>query len=189
MEPQWNPAAEAQAIDRIHRLGQKKPVICVRYIMANSFEEKILKIQEKKNNLANMTMEQGKSSKAALAKQRLDVCFPPFYSGRRCGADFLAAFEGSFQQELGFRLNSFAEFLTTGFRLAFASGHNGPFLSFVTNVFFPFFSGVTASFARVSIIKYGELYGALGRQSGVGSCVICSFLLLVAAGNRRCGEL
>jgi SNF2 family DNA or RNA helicase len=75
MEPQWNPAAEAQAIDRIHRLGQKKPVVCVRYIMSNSFEEKILEIQEKKTTLANMTMERG-MSKAKMTQDRLAVCFP-----------------------------------------------------------------------------------------------------------------
>jgi len=73
MEPQWNPAAEAQAIDRIHRLGQKKPVVCVRYIMSNSFEEKILEIQEKKTTLANMTMERG-MSKAKMMQDRLAVC-------------------------------------------------------------------------------------------------------------------
>ncbi|KAF8544842.1 SNF2 family N-terminal domain-containing protein [Trichophaea hybrida] len=74
MEPQWNPAAEAQAIDRIHRLGQKKPVITVRYIMAGSFEEKILEIQKKKTDLANMTMAQGKKlSRLELSQQRLEV--------------------------------------------------------------------------------------------------------------------
>jgi hypothetical protein len=81
MEPQWNPAAEAQAIDRIHRLGQKKPVTTVRYIMADSFEEKILKIQEKKTDLANMTMEQGKRrSKEEMSQERIQVCYPLTYT-------------------------------------------------------------------------------------------------------------
>ncbi|KAA8895373.1 helicase-like protein [Sphaerosporella brunnea] len=75
MEPQWNPAAEAQAIDRIHRLGQKKPVTTVRYIMAGSFEEKILQIQEKKNNLAKITMERGKKrTKEQQSQERIKVC-------------------------------------------------------------------------------------------------------------------
>jgi len=80
MEPQWNPAAEAQAIDRIHRLGQKKPVVTVRYIMAGSFEEKILEIQKKKTDLANMTMAAGKKlSRIEISKQRLEVGYilPP----------------------------------------------------------------------------------------------------------------
>jgi SNF2 family DNA or RNA helicase len=78
MEPQWNPAAESQAIDRIHRIGQEKPVTTVRYIMANSFEEKILKIQEKKTDLANITMGQEKKrTKEEITKERLEVCYPP----------------------------------------------------------------------------------------------------------------
>ena len=77
MEPQWNPAAEAQAIDRIHRMGQKKKVVTVRYIMNDSFEEKILKIQDKKTRLANLTMESGKRmSKEQMAKLRIEVCTP-----------------------------------------------------------------------------------------------------------------
>ena len=77
MEPQWNPAAEAQAIDRIHRLGQEKPVVTVRYIMKGSFEEKILEMQNKKTDLANMTMALGKGpSKGEISKQKLEVCQP-----------------------------------------------------------------------------------------------------------------
>ncbi|KAH8889697.1 hypothetical protein GQ53DRAFT_651723 [Thozetella sp. PMI_491] len=57
MEPQYNPAAEAQAVDRIHRLGQKRPVRTVRYIMRGSFEEKMLELQEKKKKLASLSMD------------------------------------------------------------------------------------------------------------------------------------
>jgi SNF2 family DNA or RNA helicase len=57
MEPQYNPAAEAQAIDRIHRLGQKRPVRTVRYIMENSIEEKMVEIQEKKMKLASLSVD------------------------------------------------------------------------------------------------------------------------------------
>ncbi|KAK1755748.1 putative SWI/SNF-related matrix-associated actin-dependent regulator of chromatin subfamily A member 3-like 1 [Echria macrotheca] len=57
MEPQFNPAAEAQAIDRVHRLGQKRPVRTIRYIMADSFEEKMLDLQDKKTKLANLSMD------------------------------------------------------------------------------------------------------------------------------------
>jgi SNF2 family DNA or RNA helicase len=39
MEPQWNPALEEQALDRIHRIGQTQPVTTVRFIMEKSFEE------------------------------------------------------------------------------------------------------------------------------------------------------
>ena len=39
MEPQWNPALEDQAMDRVHRIGQRKEVTTVRYIVANTLEE------------------------------------------------------------------------------------------------------------------------------------------------------
>jgi SNF2 family DNA or RNA helicase len=57
MEPQYNPAAEAQAVDRVHRLGQKRPVRTVRYIMRDSFEESMLVLQDKKKKLANLSMD------------------------------------------------------------------------------------------------------------------------------------
>lgn len=38
MEPQWNPMAEAQAIDRVHRIGQQQDVAIHRYIVRNSIE-------------------------------------------------------------------------------------------------------------------------------------------------------
>ncbi|KAK5998484.1 Helicase-like transcription factor [Cladobotryum mycophilum] len=73
MEPQYNPAAEAQAIDRVHRLGQKRPVRTVRYIMRDSFEEKMLELQEKKMKLASLSMDgQNKAlDKAEAARQKL----------------------------------------------------------------------------------------------------------------------
>lgn len=72
MEPQYNPAAEAQAIDRVHRLGQKRPVRTVRYVMKNSIEEKMLVLQEKKRKLASLSMDRSQATdKAEAAKQRL----------------------------------------------------------------------------------------------------------------------
>ncbi|KAL7919207.1 SNF2 family N-terminal domain-containing protein [Trichoderma austrokoningii] len=73
MEPQYNPAAEAQAVDRVHRLGQKRPVRTIRYIMRNSFEEKMLELQEKKMKLASLSMDgQNKAlDKAEAARQKL----------------------------------------------------------------------------------------------------------------------
>lgn len=64
MEPQFNPAAEAQAIDRVHRLGQKRPVKCIRYIMNNSFEGDMLKLQDKKKKLASLSMDRSKEKAA-----------------------------------------------------------------------------------------------------------------------------
>ena len=74
MEPQYNPAAEAQAVDRVHRLGQKREVVTTRYIMSDSFEEKMLELQEKKKKLASISMDEqkGRLDKADAARKRLE---------------------------------------------------------------------------------------------------------------------
>lgn len=72
MEPQFNPAAEAQAVDRVHRLGQDREVVIKRFIMQDSFEEKMLVLQEKKKALADLTMARERKSKEEATKQRLE---------------------------------------------------------------------------------------------------------------------
>ena len=52
LDPWWNPAVEAQAIDRAHRIGQKNKVIIYKFITRNSVEEKIMELQERKMALA-----------------------------------------------------------------------------------------------------------------------------------------
>ncbi|KAJ0098974.1 hypothetical protein Patl1_21138 [Pistacia atlantica] len=52
LEPWWNPAVEEQAMDRVHRIGQKEGVKIVRLIARNSIEERILELQERKKKLA-----------------------------------------------------------------------------------------------------------------------------------------
>ncbi|XP_014491136.2 putative SWI/SNF-related matrix-associated actin-dependent regulator of chromatin subfamily A member 3-like 1 [Vigna radiata var. radiata] len=52
MEPWWNHAVEEQAMDRVHRIGQNKPVKIVRFIAQNSFEEKMLVLQERRKRLS-----------------------------------------------------------------------------------------------------------------------------------------
>jgi superfamily II DNA or RNA helicase len=53
LDPWWNPAAESQAIDRSHRIGQKNKVIAYRLIAKNTVEEKILALQGSKRSLAD----------------------------------------------------------------------------------------------------------------------------------------
>ncbi|EQC28655.1 adenosinetriphosphatase [Saprolegnia diclina VS20] len=65
MDPWWNPAAEHQAIDRTHRLGQFKPIRATRFIVANTIEDRILKLQEKKQLVFEGTVG---SSTAALGR-------------------------------------------------------------------------------------------------------------------------
>ncbi len=54
LDPWWNPAAENQALSRAHRIGQKSKVMVYRFITENSIEEKILKLQEHKKELADV---------------------------------------------------------------------------------------------------------------------------------------
>ncbi|KAL4741496.1 SNF2 family N-terminal domain-containing protein [Aspergillus similis] len=71
MEPQYNPAAVAQAIDRVHRLGQTREVTTVQFIMKDSIEEKIAELAKKKQQLADMSLNRGKLDKAEVQEQRM----------------------------------------------------------------------------------------------------------------------
>lgn len=53
MDPWWNPAAEEQAIDRAHRIGQTRPVTIYRMVAQGTIEEKVLTLQERKRALAH----------------------------------------------------------------------------------------------------------------------------------------
>lgn len=53
LDPWWNPAVEAQAIDRSHRIGQQNTVFSYKFITRDSIEEKIIKLQERKSRLSN----------------------------------------------------------------------------------------------------------------------------------------
>jgi superfamily II DNA or RNA helicase len=72
-DPWWNPAVEAQAIDRAHRIGQSKPVFVHRLIARGTIEEKILTLQDKKRALAAMLWEGESASPAQLSED--DVAF------------------------------------------------------------------------------------------------------------------
>ncbi len=55
-DPWWNPAAEEQATDRAHRIGQKKTVQAIKLIAQDTIEEKVLEMQEKKQALIDATV-------------------------------------------------------------------------------------------------------------------------------------
>ena len=57
LDPWWNPAVEAQAIDRAHRIGQTQPVFAYRLIARDTVEEKILELQKSKRELAEAVLE------------------------------------------------------------------------------------------------------------------------------------
>ena len=71
MEPQYNPAAVAQAVDRVHRLGQTRPVQIFRLVMKDSIEEKIMDLAKKKQQEADMTMNRQKLGKKEVQEARM----------------------------------------------------------------------------------------------------------------------
>jgi SNF2 family DNA or RNA helicase len=52
LDPWWNPAVEAQAMDRAHRIGQTRPVFAYRLITRGTVEEKVVELQKVKRDLA-----------------------------------------------------------------------------------------------------------------------------------------
>ena len=72
LDPWWNPAAEAQAIDRAHRIGQKNTVHTYKFITRNSVEEKILKLQEGKKKLASDLITTEDSFVKSLSKEDIN---------------------------------------------------------------------------------------------------------------------
>ncbi|MGH7342604.1 MAG: DEAD/DEAH box helicase, partial [Candidatus Rokuibacteriota bacterium] len=57
LDPWWNPAVEAQAIDRAHRIGQTQPVFAYKLVARDTVEEKILDLQRSKKQLADAILE------------------------------------------------------------------------------------------------------------------------------------
>jgi len=77
-DPWWNPAAETQAADRAHRIGQDKPVFVYKLMTENTVEEKILAMQEKKKALAESIYNGGKKEQSLkLTSDDLTELFKP----------------------------------------------------------------------------------------------------------------
>ena len=66
-DPWWNPAAEAQATDRAHRIGQTRPVTVYRLLTRGTVEEKVLRLQAKKRSLSAAVDEAGLSEAPGLS--------------------------------------------------------------------------------------------------------------------------
>jgi SNF2 family DNA or RNA helicase len=64
LDPWWNPAVEAQAMSRAHRMGQKKKVFVYRFIALDTIEEKIHQLQERKSQLADVFVNSNNPFKA-----------------------------------------------------------------------------------------------------------------------------
>ncbi|WP_197452108.1 SNF2-related protein [Rosistilla carotiformis] len=75
LDPWWNPAVEAQAIDRAHRMGQSKPVMAYRLICRDTVEEKIVHLQESKRELADAIISADRSLISQLSMDDLQMLF------------------------------------------------------------------------------------------------------------------
>ncbi len=75
LDPWWNPAVEAQAIDRTHRIGQDKQIFAYKLICKDSIEEKILKLQRKKADLAKDIIRTDENVLKSLQKDELMALF------------------------------------------------------------------------------------------------------------------
>ncbi|HEY6643234.1 DEAD/DEAH box helicase [Povalibacter sp.] len=76
-DPWWNPAAEAQATDRAHRIGQQQPVFVYKLIAQGTVEEKILQLQDDKRALANQLYSEATASPTQLSATELEKLFLP----------------------------------------------------------------------------------------------------------------
>jgi SNF2 family DNA or RNA helicase len=66
LDPWWNSAAEAQAVDRSHRIGQTNPVFCFRLIARDTIEERIMELQKRKSDLVGAILSDDAGSLKAL---------------------------------------------------------------------------------------------------------------------------
>lgn len=75
VDPWWNPAVESQAVDRTHRIGQDKRVFTYRFITMDSVEEKVLALQEKKQELVSSILTGSKDMLRNLTASDLELLF------------------------------------------------------------------------------------------------------------------
>ncbi|MBM4079511.1 MAG: DEAD/DEAH box helicase, partial [Planctomycetes bacterium] len=73
LDPWWNPAVEAQAIDRTHRIGQSRQVFAYRLIARGTVEEKVLELQQTKRDLADAIITADNSLIRNLTRQDLEL--------------------------------------------------------------------------------------------------------------------
>ncbi|MCK0437927.1 DEAD/DEAH box helicase [Gordonia alkaliphila] len=66
-DPWWNPAAEAQAVDRAHRIGQERPVTVYRLVSAETIEERVIELQDRKRALFDALIDDGEQFSGKLS--------------------------------------------------------------------------------------------------------------------------
>lgn len=73
LDPWWNPAVEAQAVDRAHRIGQTRQVFAYRLIAKDTVEEKVLELQKSKRDLADAILSEDNSLLKNLTREDLEL--------------------------------------------------------------------------------------------------------------------
>src|ERR1700692_817637 len=73
LDPWWNPAVEAQAIDRTHRIGQSQRVFAYRLIARDTVEEKVLELQESQRELAEAIIGEDNRLVGNLKREDLEL--------------------------------------------------------------------------------------------------------------------
>jgi SNF2 family DNA or RNA helicase len=73
LDPWWNPAVEAQAIDRAHRIGQTKRVVAYRLLARNTVEEKVEQLQRKKRELVQAVLGGDAGFGGKLSREDLEL--------------------------------------------------------------------------------------------------------------------
>jgi SNF2 family DNA or RNA helicase len=71
LDPWWNPAAEAQAVDRTHRIGQTETVMVYRLVAQGTIEEKVMELKARKEELFKSVMGDDALSRAALSADEI----------------------------------------------------------------------------------------------------------------------
>eukprot|EP01063_Lacrimia_lanifica_P005845 TRINITY_DN13527_c0_g3_i1.p1 TRINITY_DN13527_c0_g3~~TRINITY_DN13527_c0_g3_i1.p1 ORF type:complete len:440 (+),score=127.78 TRINITY_DN13527_c0_g3_i1:127-1320(+) len=75
VDPWWNPAAEAQAMARVHRFGQSRPVTATRYVIGGTVEERLLAVQASKRSLSEGVLGNGDFKASTLTIEDLKSLF------------------------------------------------------------------------------------------------------------------
>jgi len=76
VDPWWNPAVEAQASDRAHRIGQTRPVTVYRLIASGTIEERIVELHQRKRELATSLLDESHTSAALSPEDLRDLLAP-----------------------------------------------------------------------------------------------------------------
>ncbi len=75
LDPWWNPATEAQAIDRAHRIGQQRPVMVYRLVASDTIEDKVMALKERKSRLFAQVMSGEGIAEAAIGADDVRALF------------------------------------------------------------------------------------------------------------------